>query len=1129
LSTEKYRLIRDPLYRAIIERLKDRLDPDLFERCVADLLRDEWPTLVPVRGGTDAGMDAAIAEGEGPAFPLVCTTGQDVIGNLTRSLNSYLRDGGSRRQVVLATSQGLSQRRRRNLEKRAEEKGFVLVQVYDQAAMADRLYRSPAWSQELLNLTGTPTALSVLPLTKRPLLGETLVGREDDIAWLRGANGDRVLVGVPGSGKTFLLHKLAMEGWGLFVTSDDITEVAGALRAQQPPVLIVDDAHLNPGFVVELRRLKDEIDADFSIVATTWRGESDEIVEALNVTNAQVRELQLLTRDEIVSVIENSGVRAPVELLREIVNQAEGRPGLAVTLAYLCLRGGVREVALGEVLKRSTVTAFERLVGEETTQVLAAFALGGDDGMRPTAVSKALELPRYRVYSAVARLAAGGVVDKVRSTITWSSVSEPADSVEGESLAVRPPNLRYALVRDVFFGGPPTLPSGELIEAASNVTGVVHTLIGAAAYGARVPSDLLTSLLEHAESADAWTEYAALGVAEATWVLTNHPEFTIAAADAALARAPKAAIPRLLLLAVGDGRPLNSSPNHPLRRLEGWIQEAFPGTGQALPRRELLVEGVAAWFSEGGDKDVGVRALRMAMSPAFNDYVTDPGAGMTVTFREGLLLPDEISRLKALWLRVVELIEHLTDVPWRYPFEIIHDWAYPNFHIPRGEARQEVAADMRAFAERMLADSVRISHEHPGVLHEAYEYIHNLGWNLELTPDREFEVLFPVEDFKDWHASQEQQADAVRKLAAEWSDRDPEDVARRVARLEAAARDVDKSFPRHTPALCEEIAARTAQPMAWLRALLDNRATPDLMVPFLSGAASSGEDGWEESARQCLEDPNLRFATIPVVLTAPDSPLDLLSDVLERMGGCGSMVRTRCLRGEVPESTVAALLRHEDYEISTAAAIGEWHAEPKGEVRECLLPDWRAAMLRASTDEPINEALKADPALAHDWLRERAGDAYTVGFSRLRPAVEDAVSVLNREQRLSVLRSLRPTSMLKTLASSLVGDDLDLYRAFLQDEESAEVRLWPLTGRPTELWSEKAKLALEAGFTPRKVAGAAYSGDMSWSGTESGMWNTWAEQFGALLAHEDEGVRAVAEIGQAYAQQQRQKAVEEEH
>ena len=352
--------------------------------------------------------------------------------------------------------------------------------------------------------------------------------------------------------------------------------------------------------------------------------------------------------------------------------------------------------------------------------------------------------------------------------------------------------------------------------------------------------------------------------------------------------------------------------------------------------------------------------------------------------------------------------------------------------------------------------------------------------------------------------------------------------AKRVVRLEAAAEDVDKRWPRHTPMLCEEVAARTDRPMAWLRALLDNRASPDLMVPFLTGAASSDEDGWEDAARECLDNRALKFATISVVLTALDPPPELLYEVLRRLEGYGSMVRTACRRGEVPEGTVAALLRHEDPEISSAAAIGEWYADPRGEVRDNLVADWRAAMLKASADEPINEALRFDPALAHDWLRERTGDAYAVGFSHLRPAVEEAVSVLIREQRLSVLRSLSPTSMLTTLASSLVGDDLDLYQAFLQDEGSAEVRLWPLAGRPTGLWPEKARLALEAGFTPREVAGATYTGEMSWSGSESAMWNTWAEQFGALLAHENAGVRAAAELGQAYAQQQRQSAAEEE-
>ena len=50
----------------------------------------------------------------------------------------------------MATSRQLTPRRRRNLERKAEEKGFVLVQLYDQGAIADRLYHEPEWCRELL-------------------------------------------------------------------------------------------------------------------------------------------------------------------------------------------------------------------------------------------------------------------------------------------------------------------------------------------------------------------------------------------------------------------------------------------------------------------------------------------------------------------------------------------------------------------------------------------------------------------------------------------------------------------------------------------------------------------------------------------------------------------------------------------------------------------------------------------------------------------------------------------------------------------------------------------------------------------------------------------------------------------
>jgi len=60
-------MIRDPLYQKIIDGLQRPLDGELFEQCAVDLLRKYEPGLVPIRGGSDMGMDGAIPDAEGPA------------------------------------------------------------------------------------------------------------------------------------------------------------------------------------------------------------------------------------------------------------------------------------------------------------------------------------------------------------------------------------------------------------------------------------------------------------------------------------------------------------------------------------------------------------------------------------------------------------------------------------------------------------------------------------------------------------------------------------------------------------------------------------------------------------------------------------------------------------------------------------------------------------------------------------------------------------------------------------------------------------------------------------------------------------------------------------------------------
>jgi hypothetical protein len=63
----------DPLYDAIERAIAEPLNGHLFERCAVDLLREHYPTLGPIDGGNDAGMDGVGELPNGERFFLVST------------------------------------------------------------------------------------------------------------------------------------------------------------------------------------------------------------------------------------------------------------------------------------------------------------------------------------------------------------------------------------------------------------------------------------------------------------------------------------------------------------------------------------------------------------------------------------------------------------------------------------------------------------------------------------------------------------------------------------------------------------------------------------------------------------------------------------------------------------------------------------------------------------------------------------------------------------------------------------------------------------------------------------------------------------------------------------------------
>jgi hypothetical protein len=1106
-------MIRDPFYREIIKRLNSPLDGDLFEDCAADLLRAIYPTLVPMRGGNDAGMDGAITNGEGEPFPLVCTTEKDVIGNLRRSLNSYLKNRRQRRKVVLATSQQLTPRRVRNLYDRAAKLGFSLVGVHTQEAIANLLYYSPHWCLELLNLSGTPSALSVVPRTDRPLLGQTLIGREADLAWLQQGAAGRLLVGQPGSGKTFLLHRWALEGSALFVVSTDRGEIATAIRSTQPPTIIVDDAQLYPGLLTDLKQLRHDMGAEFAILASCWPSDQEMVVSALNIPASCSRQLELLTRNEIVDVVKTTGLAGPDALVQEIVRQAEGRPGLAVTLANLCLQGGIREVALGDALNRALSSFFEHVGGTRVSAILAGFSVGGSAGMPMTLIAEWLDLSLADVRDAVVRLSTSGIV--------WD--------MGQDRLAVHPAALREVLVRDTFFSGAASLPIEPLLPRISSLESTTRTLIGARARGGAVPQKLLVTFLEMLGAGTLWHEFASLGTSEAVWVLENHPEQATIVATPALHYAPEKIIPTLLRAAVGDRRPLHATPEHPLRKIQDWVQGAYPGTGQVVRRRKALLAAAGEWLRRGDDQEVGLRAIQIALSPRYEAHTVEPGAEDVVVLHYGYPSFEEVRAIQELWTDVQDTLRAVELTVWDPVHRIIEDWAYPGrFNVT---ISPEMRQSMRAFAVRILQDIITLAQNRPGILHWVAGVARDIKADIEVPLNPDFEVLYPEEDRVNWKEAEERQYAAVQQLARDWSTREPIWVVQRIIAIEREAQSTGIAWPRWTPLICREIAQAVESVGAWIQVLLDVDSTDDMIGPFLSRAANVGEPGWIDWAIACLNRSTVKQAAVVVVLTQAHPPEDLLAETLPRLEGLADTIKILCSRGQVPEHLVKRLLRHPDAQIASAAAIGEWNADPKGSIRASLLDNWRYAVVHAvREDYHLGEMLGSDPVAAYAWL-EKQLEQRLDDLWRFEKAVQSATNALDAGAKREILRRIPAVFEASELVALLIGDDLELYSEVLGDARLARFHLVPLSGVPEGIWGEKAKRALQVGYSAESIAVATYSqikAVEAFFGAESTRWAEWVERFDRLCALEDESLKEIGRVGKGIAQKHREQALLEE-
>jgi hypothetical protein len=903
---------KDPLYSKILTQLDDVTDGNLFEACVCDLLRAEWPNMVPVPGGSDDGMDGAWSNSAGAGI-LIATTNKSVIGNVTKNLKQFVAKGRIGRQVLVSTTRKLSPAQAKNIEKRIRELGFTSAhQPYEKQAIANRLYHNSHWLKELLGLSGLASALSKVPKGLRPLRDIPLVGRERDLKWLNETSGDRLLVGQPGSGKTFLCQTIVDNGKALFVTEDRISALADAIRDQSPTAIIVEDSHFRINLIFDLRNLREQTGAEFHIIAECWPGGVERVQTALAISKDRVRILTPLSSVKIAELIKGAGLLGPNWLLREIVRQSVGCPGRAALLVHFCRTDkNLEDVYTGRALFRWANATFTDLIGDRVKSLLSAFAIGGEAGMSVRAVSDLLGFSDGDIYELMSKLAHGGIVHEV-------SIG---------TLCVLPEPLRSALIGGFFFEGPVRTPLGPYLERSESPSSVCKALIASQARGTPISSGLILELLVSMPNDGAWGQFIWSSEENARLAFRTDLNLVSIYPTAFLHRAPDLVIPQLLKDAIGDVRELHSHPDQPLRQIQDWVNCAEPGTGAAFERRQELWTEIMRWRSKGGDLSICLRAVESVLSPAFQANEPDPGDSNTIHHRFGCVVVQDLKQIAVLWQEILVWLSGQQIEDWSAILQSISNWVHPaGFGGNLSDEHYEIFDSTSIQVIQKLAG---IATGRWGVLVKLREYAENLKIPLENEIDRHFTVLYPKdpdrEDDEQRTRMEQEQSDAVRRLASQWSTLNPSEVAKTFMSYVKEAGFQRRMWPDHSAWICSLIAQEVDAPESWLAALIAEHADGSHILPFLRRIANRKAEGWLNHVVECLNSKSFTGAAVVVFLELPDQAEPLETELFVKLKDWPKLVSRALMQETVSIARIRRLLSTDDTGLKSQTVEGLWH------------------------------------------------------------------------------------------------------------------------------------------------------------------------------------------------------------
>jgi hypothetical protein len=340
----------------------------------------------------------------------------------------------------------------------------------------------------------------------------------------------------------------------------------------------------------------------------------------------------------------------------------------------------------------------------------------------------------------------------------------------------------------------------------------------------------------------------------------------------------------------------------------------------------------------------------------------------------------------------------------------------------------------------------------------------------------------------------------------------------------------NKPWPCLIPNLCYELAAIVENPIKYANQFIQSELPVEVVAPFFEVAVKKNYPEWRTFSDELLPSPIYYLIICNTVFLLEEPPEDVLTACINRLDDKNSgWIEFFCMQHTVPINVMKQLLLHTNSKIAYSAAIGDWHANPKGKIRDEIYELWEKAISKSPEDDLfIKEILVSNPSIAFQWLLNYfSKDHFFIGHEMVNP-IAASIQVLDKSQRKDLLEKLikseNQLEKKEKIISWIVGEDLELFEYLLNIPIIEKQRKWciaPLQMLPNENdWCKKTLIALENGVNENDVINASFLGlfEKVYSGSTSNQYKIISEAYELLKNHENEKIKKIATIGYSIAQ-----------